>query len=73
MSFNHFAWQAWDFVALRHEVLRGGLNRFAAATEKCCKTCRLEDVKSHFECGVWSGVCGVQSVKCDVQRVICEV
>ena len=33
-------------------MLCGGLNRFAAAAGKCCKTCRLEDVKSHFECGV---------------------
>ena len=30
----HFVWQAWDFVALRREVLRGCLNRVALCLKR---------------------------------------
>ena len=68
----HFAWQAWDFVALKRKLLRGSLmfTSLRCLWGKWVKVMWLWEVWS-VECEVCSGECGVGSVKCAVGRVEC--
>ena len=53
----HFAWQAWDFVALRREICTRFSNRLArCASSECCKTWRFDVAKLHFVWHAWGFV-----------------
>ena len=53
----NFAWQAWDFVALRREICTRFSNRLArCASSECCKTWRFDVAKLHFVWHAWGFV-----------------
>jgi hypothetical protein len=56
----HVAWQAWDFVALRFEVLPDSVIHPLAVTMGFATKL---DVLNLLGRSVWSGKCGVWSVK----------
>ena len=63
----HFTWQAWDFMALRRDVLAAC--RVPSVKRRVWRAECVEWRAQSVECGVWSWEWGLWSVECLEPRV----